>query len=504
MDLAKSKKNNTVSANRNTNTSMSPAVIITICVAVAILVGVVIWSVVAKQANSLSNKTAMQIGDTKIDGLEYQFYYKSRISSFQNQYSSYPSYFGVDFTKDLSTQDYYNGMTWADYFSQGAQSDIIENTLMYNEAVSKGYELSKDEKDSVDVQLDTLGNSLRSLGYGVDYYLETIYGKGITSDAYKRIINKSTLASKYVNDLVSTYDYSEEDCEKYYNDNKQSYDTAAFRSFVFTYDVPDDAEEGDESYKDQARESADAMLGSITDEASFEKYVLDNVLSDEQKADLENDFTLTENVAYSTLNTAVSEWLFDGSRKEGDTTVVEANNGFNVLYFISCGLDKYNTVDIRHIFIAAEEEDHDDSEEGAHEAAAESALQEANKKANEIYSEWKGGDATAESFGNLATTYSSDSSATNGGLITRVYKNYFTIAEINDWIFDPSRAPGDSVIIDSDYGSHIFYFEAVNDPYWILSIKNTLANNAYNDYVDDLKTKVDIVINNDVVAEIAK
>ncbi len=503
-ELSKSKNNKTVVAKKSTNTSMSPAVIITICIAIVILIGVIVWSVFAKQANSLGNKTAMEIGDTKIDGLEYQFYYKNAVSTFQDNYSSYLSYFNVDFTKDLSTQEYYDGKTWADYFNQSAQSNITETTLLYKEAVSKGYVLSQEESASVDSQLDVLSNALSGLGYGVDYYLESAYGKGITSDVYKRIVSKSTLATKYLNDLVANYEYTDEECENYYNENKQSYDTASFRSFVFTYDVPEDVEEGDESYKDQARESAEALLGAITDEASFEKYVMDNVLSEEQKAEVEENFTLTENITYNTINTTVADWLFDSTRKEGDTTVIEANNGFNVLYFISSGLDRYNTVDIRLIYIAAEEGEHDDSVEGAHEAAVAAALEEANKKANEVYDEWKSGDATAESFGNLAVTYSSDSSASNGGLYTRVYKGYFSVNGINDWIFDTSRTAGDSVIIDTESGSYVVYFEAVNDPYWILSVKNTLANNEYNDYINELKSNVEIVVNNEVVAEIAK
>ena len=76
--MANSKNNSA----KNANSSFSPAVIVTICLAVAILAGVIVWSVFAKQANSLDNKVAMEVGETSVSGLEYQFYYKNEIVRF--------------------------------------------------------------------------------------------------------------------------------------------------------------------------------------------------------------------------------------------------------------------------------------------------------------------------------------------------------------------------------------------------------------------------------------
>lgn len=487
---------------KNANSSFSPAVIITLVVSIAILAAVIVWSVVAKQANSLENKTAIEIGETKVNGLEYQFFYKNEISNFQNQYNSYLSIFGVDFNKDLNTQTYLDGSTtWAEYFNNAAQNALIENTLLYNEAMAKGYELSSDEKTSINNEIDSLGKAVSQLGYGVDFYLEAVFGKGITSDVYKEIISKNTISNKYLNDLLATYEYTSEDCENYYNENKKNIDTATVRSYIFTYTVPEDAAEGDESYKDEARNSANAMLEAVTDEASFEAYLNSNVLTDEQKETLTEDFSLSEGISFSALNEDIANWVFDSARVEGDKVVIEANNAFNVIYFKSCGLDRYNTVDIRHIFVAAEH-DHEEGED--EEAVVAESLKAANAKANDIFNEWKSGAATAESFGDLSVTYSDDSSAPVNGTLTNVYKNYFTIDAVNDWIFDSSRASGDCTVIDSEYGSHIIYFEKTAEPYWELNVKNTLASEAYSEYINGLKESATIIVNEEVVDLIVK
>ena len=157
--------------------------------------------------------------------MEYQFFFKNEISNFQNEYNSYLSIFGVDFNKDLNTQTYLDGSTtWAEYFNNAAQNALIENTLLYNEAMAKGYELSSDEKTSINNEIDSLGKAVSQLGYGVDFYLEAVFGKGITSDVYKEIISKNTISNKYLNDLLATYEYTSDDSFDDSFDDSTDYD----------------------------------------------------------------------------------------------------------------------------------------------------------------------------------------------------------------------------------------------------------------------------------------
>ena len=37
-----------------------------------------------------------------------------------------------------------------------------------------------------------------------------------------------------------------------------------------------------------------------------------------------------------------------------------------------------------------------------------------------------------------------------------------------DWALDPSRQPGDTGLVQSDYGWHIMYYVADGDPAWIV------------------------------------
>ena len=156
------------------------------------------------------------------------------------------------------------------------------------------------------------------------------------------------------------------------------------------------------------------------------------------------------------LPDAVSNWLTDASRSAGDMAVLEVeDSGYYVVCFNgrSDNTD-YNAVNFRHILINATDEN-EDGEFSAEE------LTVAEDKINEIYDEWVNGDATEESFAELANANSEDSgSNTNGGLYEHVGKNSM-VDVVNDFIFDPNTQPGDTTIVlnEGSYtGYHLIYF----------------------------------------------
>ncbi len=113
-------------------------------------------------------------------------------------------------------------------------------------------------------------------------------------------------------------------------------------------------------------------------------------------------------------------------------------------------IDK-NVVNVRHILIVPEDTESEDS------------WAEAEAEAQRIYEEWQAGEATEDSFAELANTYSADTgSNTNGGLYEDVYPGQMVDA-FNDWCFEDGRAVGDTGIVKTDYGYHIMFFSGEGD-----------------------------------------
>ena len=114
-----------------------------------------------------------------------------------------------------------------------------------------------------------------------------------------------------------------------------------------------------------------------------------------------------------------------------------------------------NNINVRHILIQPEA-----AEDGT---ISEEALAAAEAEAQRILDEWKAGEATEASFGELAKTYSADTgSASMGGLYEDVYPGQM-VTEFSDWCFDASRQPGDTDIVKTTFGYHIMYFVSQTD-----------------------------------------
>src|SRR5699024_3329595 len=80
----------------------------------------------------------------------------------------------------------------------------------------------------------------------------------------------------------------------------------------------------------------------------------------------------------------------------------------------------------------------------------------AKKEAEKLLQEWKDGEATEESFAELAKENSDDTgSKENGGLIEDLYPGANYVENFLDWSIDPERKAGDTGVIESPYGYHV-------------------------------------------------
>ena len=90
---------------------------------------------------------------------------------------------------------------------------------------------------------------------------------------------------------------------------------------------------------------------------------------------------------------------------------------------------------------------------------------------------------TEDNFATLASTNSEDpGSKDNGGLYEEVNVGDMVDA-FNDWCFDASRKPGDTGIIETEYGYHIMYYVGNDhDETWKTTVKTALSNEAFNSF----------------------
>ena len=490
------------------------------------------------------------VGDHEIQKAEFDYYYYSSLNSFASTYGSYLSYFGLDTSKPLDQQQYSDTMTWDDYFQQQAVNQLKNVYALTDEANEKGFEY--DATSDYDDMVSSIQSYAEQQGVSEDEYCKSVFGSDATLEGIKPYVEMSGLASAYYNDVQDNIEVTDDEINTYYDENKDNYDSVDYRVCKIEADMPEEeteaeteaqtetvaesssetavtesqtetesetmsAEESEAAAKAEeeakaaamaeAKAKADDMLSKITDEASFEKVYGDYA------TDASTDSLNTDKKKSSISPTDVANWLFDADRQAGDTTVIEdtANNAYYVVYFKDRYLDHTKTVDVRHILISADTASTDTAETEetetaaagvtataetesaeAQEQAKEDAKAAAKIKAEQILDDWKNGDATEDSFAELAKTYSDDSgSNTNGGLYEAVKEGQM-VTNFNDWIFDASRKPGDTGIVESDYGYHIIYFVGDNKEEWYVNIKDTITSNKLNDYMADLTADIEV------------
>ena len=186
----------------------------------------------------------------------------------------------------------------------------------------------------------------------------------------------------------------------------------------------------------------------------------------------------------------MSEWLYDDARKPGDTGTVADGTVQYVLVFHDRFRDENPTIDIRHILVPLGTGSIAEGEEGYEDEQAQLKA-DAHAKAEELLAQWQAGEATEDSFAALAMKESTDGSKYDGGLYTEVYQGQM-VTEFNDWCFDAARQPGDTGVVDTQYGAHVMYFSGVNLSRWQSQAASNLRNEAYTAWEEDLVKDVTV------------
>lgn len=443
--------------------------------------------------------TAATMNGENYSAAEVQYYYMNAYQSFVSQYYNYLSYIGLDTKKSLKSQECNMGSdagTWYDYFmgqaldkmsSIHALCDAADaNGLTWNDSMQSDYQ---DSLDSLQSAVDTY-NSSHSTKYSVKQYIRMIYGTLMTQSVYEDQMKLSIQAQAYTDQYVGSLTYTTDQLTAAYEKDPNTYDVVDYKSVKIDgapaskKDSDGNAVDPTEEEKTAAMESAKKLANSI-----YANYQKGKNLSD--LADANDTATYSDGVGGTYADSVLMKWLFDSSRKAGDSTVLddESNSTYYVVVFGSRYRHEYNTVNVRHILIKVDTSNLDSSS-STYQTDLQARKDDAKKKAEDLLSQWKSGAATEDSFATLANKNSEDSgSNTNGGLYQQVYQGEM-VKEFNNWCFDASRKTGDTGIVygesDSYSGYHVIYFVGKDLPYWQVEVTNNLKNAAYNTWYTNL------------------
>ncbi|MCL2080810.1 MAG: peptidylprolyl isomerase [Oscillospiraceae bacterium] len=383
---------------------------------------------------------AMRIGDVEITSNEYRYHYYSAAQSF---ISYYGSFIGIDPSQPFEEQYIDDKMTWADFFADQAAEGVRNTVLLSEQARMMGMTLDENFESQITERIEDLKDYCAANGLTLEQMLREWYGGNMDESKMRAIMERTYLGYQFEMYKRDSVDVSDDVLQAYYDQNAAEFDVTDYLSYMF-----------------ETREEADACLAAITDRQSFYNYIAANF-----EDDMDNYLVVSE----GNTGDEFSDWLFDGARAEGDTAVIEAYDVFVVMYFIRRYRPDDESLSIRHVLISG----------------GELTPSGARARAEEIYDEWKSGDATEETFALLAGTYSEDPGSSGGGGLYEDVQEGQMVQAFNDWCFDPARRPGDTGLVDTEYGTHIMYYTG-NVLRWKNQVKMMIIENTYAEFYEPL------------------
>lgn len=295
------------------------------CIGIAVVVALVAgigYSVYSRQ--SALRGTYIEIGDRKVSQLEFDYYYNNTVNNYLASYSSILPYMGLDTSRDFADQPYTDDLTWKDMFDEMTVGQITQIHALLADAQEKGF--VHDTAAEYEEGIASIEEAAKTAGASVSDYYKSMFGKYATKNNVAPFMKESLLASAYYSEMLEVNKPSEEDVKAYYEENKQSYDKVDYRSFVFRADLADDASDEDiEKAMKELKEKADAFVSAREDGTDFRELCIQNA-SEEDKANYESedsDASLREGSYYSSVPYAVSDWLYEDARAEGDLAAIE-------------------------------------------------------------------------------------------------------------------------------------------------------------------------------------
>ena len=445
---------------------------------------------------------AVEVDGTSYTAADVEYYYSSAYNQIVNTYME--QYYTAPFDTNTSTKkqvyDEETGQTWYDYLMESALNNLTHDTALAAQAQAAGHTLSAETQEALDSTLAQLDAGWISYGYANrDAFIRANYGSHMTYGRLVELIQMQAMAGDWAQAQLDAMEYTDEEYEAYYEEYADLLDTYTLSQFLIQARVATTDEEGN------TIEMTDEEKAAALEEAKAEQEPLVQELRERLEAGEDPEALAEEyaddlylsSVSVSVAGSSISgypyaDWAMEAGRAAGDVTVEESESTTSCLYYVVLfeGRERDDTpaADVRHILVAAEQDEGTDQPTQAQYDAA-------YDEAEELLEQWKAGEATEDSFAALAQEHSADTgSAENGGLISNISAASGYVDTFTDWALDPARQPGDTGIVQntgsSTKGWHIMYYVGSHDPIWKQTAFSALQSEDYDQLLADIDGSV--------------
>ena len=447
---------------RGKKMNWKPRMFLIIMAVVAILI--LIWSVISLGNLNERMASPLTVGDREISNAEFSFMYHYVL--LEN---------GVDIFKEnteamLQAPGENGFATYREYFLDVTAKEIQATYMLYDDALAHGYSITQDHKDRAQAYIDWLKTKADAIHVDLDTYIKGTFGPYVNKSLILSVLPKVYFAEDYsAHEKLEELKATPEQAEQAYQDSRNSYDLVSYRLLRITF------EQREESYIKTANIRAEAIVNETNgDQSQFETVAAKYFSGETQQRLLVPDSTLHKRERYSEITEPEwRNWLFDTSREPGDCIIIPDEYGFPVVFcFVERVRQEEPLRNVRFFYINMEDE-----EAGTPGVPRSEIIVLSQTIFDSITDE--------ASMITLETTYADElmDGSMRAAQQTSLYPGQ-NPKEIDEWIFDPERKPGDKILFQNEKDNLIlFYVEASPNPEWYDRVNSFIRMDNYQDFI---------------------
>jgi len=471
-------------------------------ISITVITVLVLISAIAITVNSSFIRRTVPV--VTIDGIgfsaaEFEFFFNTEISEYMSLMSQFQGMGLPEPDLNRPLIDQINPTTeesWATYFTDMALTSMTEITALYNMARADGFTLSQEQHAEIDEDFAMIEmQALFSQFPSVDSLLQRMFGSAMNERVYRSLMEMTFTARYYSESIRNSFTFSADELAGYYYEHRDELDAINFREFLVHIEYfpnEEDSEDAFDQAADEANQRANDFAGEIHSEEDFIEVAgsYDEMFSSPEAT--------LRRFQGARLDADISEWLLEDSRTHGDKTVIDSDRGSSVIFFLSRDDNNYRTVTMRQLLLLRPDINPDDFPEGIYDPdyvfALEWAEEEFHALAQEVYARFNSAGRTEQALLELIEEYSDDT--TEGGYYSDIAQLSFqgvdfqamrVVPELENWLFDDSRAAGDSELIyTADFGYHLTYFMGEGDVFFEMIALDRLRSAAHSEWAGDL------------------
>ena len=449
---------------------------------VAVIVVVLVLLVVVNSTLFYTGVPALKIGNSRYTAADFNYeYYTNYYQTYSNIASTYGDYASMLLNpqEPLNKQYYSETQSWADYFEGNALTQLQQMSILNDMARKEGWTLSAERAADVDANINQMKTDALNQGQN-DFkaYLQALYGKGMTEQRLRDLLQKSFNATYYSQDLVEKWksEATPEEKQAYYDGVQSSYNLITYMQYHVDGSPNDEEGIDSETAMLAAKNTADEIASAV-DQITFADAVRRLAPEEERSTYASDDACLKRNVAPTNIDSTYRDWLTDPAREYGKTNVIQTSSGYDVIMFLESNDNSFRLVNYRGIVISVATD-----EEGR---VTDDAMQTAQGTVDSIMEEYNA-DPSEETFARLADQY--NGSAVNGGLQEGVVMGTLSNYELEQYLFDESaRQPGDIYTFYDNKNFYIAYFVGFGEQYNLRIAENLMAEEQYTGMIEAAK-----------------